>query len=247
MILYFSATGNGKYIAEKIAERVNEECMSIVDCIANNRYEFKNEEVLGVVSPTYFWRLPRIVAEYLKKIKIENCAYTFILVSYGTSTGMAKEMASSFYNFDAYYSVVMPDTWTPMFDLTNKEKVNDKLNKGEEQLGNVLNNIDERRKGDFVDKKLPKIVALLPSKYMYNTERKTKLLHVNNDLCVGCGLCAKKCPVKAIEMFDGKPKWVVDECEMCLGCLHRCPKFAISYGDGKTNKHGQYHNPDTKI
>ena len=42
----------------------------------------------------------------------------------------------------------------------------------------------------------------------------------------GCGLCAKKCPVQAIEMRDGKPVWVKDKCVMCLGCLHRCPKYA---------------------
>ena len=30
MILYFSATGNGKYIAEQIAEKTDEKCMSIV-------------------------------------------------------------------------------------------------------------------------------------------------------------------------------------------------------------------------
>ena len=37
------------------------------------------------------------------------------------------------------------------------------------------------------------------------------------------------------------------EREMCLGCLHRCPKFAISYGNGKTDRHGQYKNPYTRI
>ena len=30
MILYFSATGNRKYIAEQIAEKTDEKCMSIV-------------------------------------------------------------------------------------------------------------------------------------------------------------------------------------------------------------------------
>ena len=30
MILYFSATGNGKYIAEQIAEKTDEKCMSSV-------------------------------------------------------------------------------------------------------------------------------------------------------------------------------------------------------------------------
>lgn len=115
MILYFSATGNGKYIAEQIAEKTDEKCMSIVDCICEDKYCFSNEKIFGMVVPTYFWRLPRIVAEYLGKLRIENCGYTFFLTSYGATTGeagsMAKKiMAHNGQNFDAYYSVIMPDT-----------------------------------------------------------------------------------------------------------------------------------------
>lgn len=38
MILYFSATGNGKYISEQIAEKIDEKCMSIVDCMLHLFY-----------------------------------------------------------------------------------------------------------------------------------------------------------------------------------------------------------------
>ncbi|MDD6304171.1 MAG: EFR1 family ferrodoxin [Lachnospiraceae bacterium] len=252
MILYFSATGNGKYISEQIAEKIDEKCMSIVDCIREDKYCFSNEKILGIVVPTYFWRLPRIVTEYLGKLKIENCGYTFFLASYGTTTGKAGSMAKNIMthngqSFDAYYSVIMPDTWTPVFDLTDKNRVDKWLSDGKKQLELVIDNIMSKRKGNFIDRKLPKWIAAIPAAYMCATERKTKNLSVNKNVCVGCGFCAKKCPAGVIQIEDGCPVWKSEECEMCLGCLHRCPKFAISYGNGKTARHGQYKNPYTRI
>ncbi len=252
MILYFSATGNGKYIAEQIAAETDDKAISIVDCIREGKYLFKDEKILGVITPTYFWRLPRIVTEFLEKLTIENCRYTFLLVSYGTSTGQIGTMAKEILKrkgqkFDAYYSVIMPDTWTPIFNLSNKERVERWLNKGKAQLKTVIEDIKSNRRGDFIKNKLPKFVAALPSAFMYTAERKTKTLSVNKDLCIGCKLCEKKCPVEAIIMEGDHPVWKDEECEMCLGCLHRCPKFAISYGSGRSNKHGQYKNPYTKI
>jgi ferredoxin len=46
------------------------------------------------------------------------------------------------------------------------------------------------------------------------------LPHISEETCVGCGKCAKVCPILAISMeegTDGKKKAVVDE-EICLGC-----------------------------
>ncbi|RXZ53436.1 4Fe-4S dicluster domain-containing protein [Senegalimassilia faecalis] len=71
--------------------------------------------------------------------------------------------------------------------------------------------------------------------------RRTSNLSVEQT-CIGCGLCAKKCPVHAIEMQHKHLVWVKDRCVMCLGCLHRCPTFAIQCGPN-TKRHGQYLHP----
>jgi len=86
---------------------------------------------------------------------------------------------------------------------------------------------------------------MLPPAFYDKKVRLTSNFHVE-DCCIGCGLCAKKCPVQAIRMQDAKPVWVKEKCVMCLGCLHRCPRFAIQYGS-RTKNHGQYTNPSVTV
>lgn len=66
----------------------------------------------------------------------------------------------------------------PVFDLTDKNRVDKWLSDGKKQLEFIINNIILKRKGDFIDRKLPKWVAAIPAAYMYATERKTKNLSV---------------------------------------------------------------------
>ena len=45
MILYFSATGNCKYVASRLAQAEGQEMLSIVDCIRDGRYAFEDEVI----------------------------------------------------------------------------------------------------------------------------------------------------------------------------------------------------------
>jgi len=51
---------------------------------------------------------------------------------------------------------------------------------------------------------------------------------VDAQKCVGCGMCAKNCPRKAIEMKKKLPKFDVQACIRCFCCQELCPKEAIS-------------------
>ena len=46
--------------------------------------------------------------------------------------------------------------------------------------------------------------------------------------CVGCGLCARMCPPKAITMVEKKPQFSTEQCIRCFCCQEHCPKGAIT-------------------
>ena len=48
--------------------------------------------------------------------------------------------------------------------------------------------------------------------------------------CVGCGLCAAKCPPRTLKMRSGKPKFDYPGCIRCYCCQEYCPQGAITSG-----------------
>jgi ferredoxin len=242
MIFYFSATGNSRHAAKRIAEATGDRAIPITDCLKNNQYNFiadKNETV-GFISPVYNFGLPVTVIDFINKLNLNGGGYIFTLVTCGGSSGGASKMIKSLLKEKgiipyAQYSVRMPDTWTPVYDLSDKNKVDETNRKADIKIGRIIRKINKNAKGNFDSRRIP-----YGDKFYggYEQMRKTSTLSVSDD-CTGCGLCAKLCPVSAIEIRNGRPVWVKDKCAMCLGCLHRCPAFAIQRGE-KTKSHGQY-------
>lgn len=247
MILYFSATGNCKYVATRIAQSIKQEIVCIVDCINRSKYTFE-DEMIGIISPTYDWGLPSIVREFLEKASFQT-KYLYFIATYGTTPGASGYMANKAIRnrgIDAYYSIRMVDTWTPIFDLSTPEKVAKYTKTTESEIDSVICGVSTRRTNKHMLHCTPAFITEWIAEPIYNKKvRCTAHFHVEES-CIGCGLCTKKCPVQAIEMSEKRPIWTKDKCVMCLGCLHRCPKFAIQY-ENKTRKHGQYTNPNVKL
>ncbi len=55
-----------------------------------------------------------------------------------------------------------------------------------------------------------------------------EIVHIDEDLCDGCGQCVPSCAEGAIRIVDGKAKLVADNlCDGLGNCLGTCPKGAI--------------------
>ena len=56
------------------------------------------------------------------------------------------------------------------------------------------------------------------------------VIHIDEDKCTGCGLCADACHEGSIGMVDGKAKLLRDDfCDGMGDCLPSCPADAISF------------------
>ncbi len=253
MKFYFSGTGNSLYIAKEIG--INDKLISIAKLMEENQEEYeielKDNEALGFIFPIYAWAPPKMVLDFIKKLKIKNYNnnYTYFVTTCGENIGntvevVTKALKDRGIKIDSGFSIVMPNNYVIMGNTESKEAIDKKLKNSKLQIDKINEIINKRENGIFevvkgpVPKLLTSVINPMFSKFATSTDK-----FYANDKCNGCGICEKVCNSNIIKV-NGKPTWGKD-CTGCLACLHVCPVKAINYGKGTENK-GRYINPSIK-
>ena len=73
------------------------------------------------------------------------------------------------------------------------------------------------------------------------------MMNVNNEKCVGCGICVKDCFPKCIELIDEKAKINNVTCMKCGHCIAVCPKGAVSTDEYNMEEVRDYNEAEFKI
>lgn len=251
MIFYFSATGNSKYAAERIAAAGEDHLISLRDAVRSRsyRYDVSREERIGFVFPVYFWGLPSILRFFVNKLELTGYRgqYIYALMTCGSSTGGAGDQLSELLKekgltLSAQFGVPMVDNYVPMFRIAGAEEIEKRLDAAEARIDDAARAVRAKGAGDYNRSRgtAPGVMtgALYP---LYAHGRSTRPFVVT-DHCIGCGLCQEICPCGAILISGGKPAWVKSRCVRCLGCLHRCPAQAIHWKTPEEDR-GRYYNP----
>lgn len=69
--------------------------------------------------------------------------------------------------------------------------------------------------------------------------------HINQESCIGCGICARECPAQVVTGEKRKPHQILaEECEKCGICYEKCPVGAVTRGgQGKARANQQEKEP----
>ncbi len=256
MIFYFSGTGNSLQIAEDIGNCNKERLISIAREMnskdASFEYKLEENEAVGFVFPVYAWAPPKMVIQFIEKLKLINYKnnYVFSVAACGDSIGntmkvLNRELNKKGMELHSGFSIRMPNNYIIMGDVDSKEVENEKLKLAKEALNRINKIIKEKRRGIFEIKKGPVPVVLTSViNPLFNKNAMNTRKFYANDKCTGCGLCERVCNSNTIRV-DGKPKWG-SNCTQCLACIHYCPVQAIQYGQGTEGK-GRYKNPNIDI
>ena len=90
MIFYFSGTGNSNYVAKRIADALGDEILNLNDRIkSGDTSPVETGERVIIVTPTYAWRIPRVVRDWLRKTELRGAKQAWFVMTCGSEIGNA--------------------------------------------------------------------------------------------------------------------------------------------------------------
>lgn len=230
MIFYFSGTGNSQGIAEIVAKALGDQAVDIIGANPED-YHFTPDDYLGFSFPVYAYAAPEVMLEFASRLA-PGGAFTFGICTFSNAAGRTMEHFSTILPLKAGYGVKMPDNY-PVLEriLETEESAIQKLTAAAPRVEEIIQRLKQRGEGfDVLVGEDGENRSFNLSIQFNKNKRKTAPYWVDKDLCTSCGLCESLCPAKAIELKNGYPVWVKEDCYLCMACINRCPSIAIEFG-----------------
>lgn len=235
MILYYSSTGNSRHIALKLHEVFHGDLIDVCDCGERVSFNLEDGETLFLVTFNCFWGVSNRLEAFLRKSEFRNAGKIVVIMTCGGYLGGGDASVEKLFlekglPKPTVYSLVMVTNYSILHDVPPPDDQKKKLMHAERILRNILQGAQKPYHSGWLIRRLTPVVHA-----QYEEARVTSPFTVDST-CTHCGLCAKNCPVHAIEMKGGKPFWKLPKCDICLRCLHHCPSKAINCGDSTRNR-----------
>lgn len=241
MILYFSGTGNSEYIAKIIADEIEDVAIDLFKKIRDHDYsEIVSQTPWIIVTPTYAWRIPRIVEEWIKKTVFNGNQDVYFVMTCGGAIGNAQKYlqklcAKKNMNYKGCAEIVMPENYIALFNTPQPDEIQPIIEQAQKKTLEIIKYI---KQGNIIPSPQitikDKLNSGIVNDVFYPLFVHDKKFYVT-DKCISCGKCVSVCPLKNIKLKESKPIWN-HHCTHCMACISRCPTEAIEYGKNSIHK-----------
>lgn len=251
MILYFTGTGNSRFVAKRIAEATGDKTADAAQWIRKGETAaFTEPGVYVFVSPIYVASPPRAFLDLIRRSTFPQGSRAYFVLTCAGGMGAApvycqKLAEEKGLRYQGAAQIRMPQNYLLFFktfpDAENRKKILAALPEIDalaEQIrsGSAFSLPDVK----FYDYPSTQMILAPYYRWFIGAEK-----FFATDGCIGCGKCAAVCPLGNITLQDKRPRWGAD-CTHCMACISLCPKEAIEYGKRTAGKL-RYHGPDALL
>ena len=234
LMLYFSGTGNSKYIANTFSKKMNASCHSIEEKI-DFKYEIKKHDTIAFCYPVYASNVPRIMREFVTR-NVESLKDKKLII-FCTQLMFSGDGARVFTDLlpEGYGKVIyaehfnMPNNIcnSGIFSIKNGEKTKKYIKAAQKKIDRICNDLQKGKIKLRGFNKVSNIMGKGQGVHWSEIEEKNKSSVQVDEGCIKCGLCARLCPMKNLNLTT---KEIVhnDNCILCYRCVNACPKKAIT-------------------
>jgi flavodoxin/Pyruvate/2-oxoacid:ferredoxin oxidoreductase delta subunit len=242
LIVYFSQMGANKRIAEAISTGLREAGYQVT--LWNLKDGLppapRDHDVLGIGSPTYYYRPPFNVIDYVNSLPDLVGLPAFVFVVHGTYRGNTgniirralslkgiKEVGYFHCHGAGFFLGYLKEGYLLSPDHPRAEEL-DRAEMFGREIAARLAGEPYLRHDD--DPQLPMIYRLerFLTNRMFVKQIYSRSYKVNRKCRPDCDLCMKQCPVQNIKRGnDGRLMWSRN-CLLCLSCEMNCPEDAIT-------------------